>query len=159
MPCFNTTFPVFSERIQENDLTSTQIPCVPNWTWHLFVCLNGFLNLSSVYTSWNCFCFFLPFLKKQICHKVSQWNGNYISSPFSTHWFRLKELHAATTLFSVLLGLVIIKYKILWLPWQFVMLLPSLHLFLYFLATKVFHKKLCIHIKSLYKIYFNLTRF
>lgn len=43
-------------------------------------------------------------------------------------------------LLFLLLGVVIIKYKILWLSWQFVMLVPSWHLFLYFFSTKAFHK-------------------
>ena len=96
----------------------------------LLIC-HQFKHLETIFVS------FFSFKKKRICHEVYQWNGNYISSPLSIHKFRLKELHAATAL---RLGVVIIKYRILRLSWQFVMSVPSLHWFLYFLATKVFHK-------------------
>lgn len=44
------------------------------------------------------------------------------------------------SLLSVLCRVVIIKYRILWLSRQFIMLVPSLHLFFYiFFATEVFH--------------------
>lgn len=45
-----------------------------------------------------------------------------------------------SSLLAVLLGVVIIKYRILRLSWQFVLLMPSLHWILYLLATRVFHK-------------------
>lgn len=45
-----------------------------------------------------------------------------------------------SSLLAVLLGVVIIKYRILRLSWQFVLLMPSSRWFLYLLATKVFHK-------------------
>lgn len=63
-PCFNLNFSDIFRKIQANDLTSPQISCVLNWTWHLFVCPNGSLNLSSVYMSWNNFCFFFLFKKR-----------------------------------------------------------------------------------------------
>ena len=59
-----------------------------------------------------------------------------------------------SSLLAVLLGVVIIKYRILRLSWQFVLLMPSLHWFLYLLATKVFHKNsiftLSAHRKSVF---------
>ena len=50
-PCFKWAMLIFQNifrKIQVNDLASPQISCVLNWAWHVFVCPNGSLNLSSV---------------------------------------------------------------------------------------------------------------
>lgn len=141
-PCFKSIFQKFSEKkkIQVNDLTS-QIPYVPNWTWHFFVCPNGSLNYSLVYTSWNHFSFFLPFFKKTNLSWSFpvKWKSHFFSFLYTLA--QAEEITCCNyCLLFVLLGVVIIKYKILWLSWQFVMLVPSWRLFLYSFSTKVFQK-------------------
>ena len=57
-PCFNLIFQNIFRKIQVNEIASPQISCVLNWAWHLFVCPNSCLNLSSVKMASNHFCFF-----------------------------------------------------------------------------------------------------